>query len=187
MVNVTQPTFINLTIRNKTMKVFSEEQVRVIIGKAQLLDWDDNFHFDEDYLIENSESIHIDSDEELEAMAKDVVVYNDTKRGWYIEGLKCMRDKIFGKENKNHVPDVGEKVVILDFIISEINNELRTIESLEGSEIMGRKISLNFAKRITIQAKSMHEKEAFEIFKAGQDSMEEGGKVFYQWYKEKFR
>ena len=77
------------------MKVFSEEQVRTIIGKAQLLDWDDNFHFDEDYLIENSESIHI-SDEELEAMANDVVVYNDTKRGWFIEGLKCMRDKIFG-------------------------------------------------------------------------------------------
>jgi hypothetical protein len=169
MVNVTQPTFINLTIRNKTMKVFSEEQVRVIIGKAQLLDWDDNFHFDEDYLIANSESIHIDSDEELEAMAKDVVVYNDTKRGWYIEGLKCMRDKIFGKQNKNHIPDVGKKVSSIKFLIEQ--------KQKYGTIIMD---DLN-------KAKAIHEKQSFEIFKAGQDSMEEGGKGFDQWYKEKFR
>jgi len=153
------------------MKVFSEEQVRVIIGKAQLLDWDDNFHFDEYYLIENSESIHRHSDEELEEMAKDVVVYNDTKRGWFIEGLKCMRDKIFGKDNKNHIPDVVNKVSSVEWLFNKL--------LLDESQLIG-------IWRLLEQAKVMHEKESFEIFKAGQDSMEEGGKGFYQWYKEKF-
>jgi hypothetical protein len=32
------------------------------------------------------------------------------------------------------------------------------------------------------QAKEMEKVKAFEIFKAGQDSTEEGGKGFEQWY-----
>lgn len=36
------------------------------------------------------------------------------------------------------------------------------------------------------QAKAMHKKQSFETFKAGQDSMEEGGKGFDQWYQETF-
>ena len=34
------------------------------------------------------------------------------------------------------------------------------------------------------QAKEMEKSKAFEIFKAGQDSMEEGGKGFEQWYEQ---
>lgn len=37
-----------------------------------------------------------------------------------------------------------------------------------------------------IKAKAMQENEYFEVFKAGQESMEEGGKGFDQWYKETF-
>lgn len=40
--------------------------------------------------------IELPSDEEIEEMGKDVIIYNDTKRGWFIEGLKFMRDKIQG-------------------------------------------------------------------------------------------
>jgi hypothetical protein len=44
-------------------------------------------------------------------------------------------------------------------IIAEINNELQTLESLHGSEIMGRKIGLTFAKRIAEQAKAMEKEQ----------------------------
>jgi hypothetical protein len=36
------------------------------------------------------------------------------------------------------------------------------------------------------QAKEQEEKMYFEFFKAGQDSMEEGGKSYDQYYNEKF-
>jgi hypothetical protein len=36
------------------------------------------------------------------------------------------------------------------------------------------------------QAKEMDKSKAFEIFKAGQDSMEEGGKGFEQWYEQAY-
>ena len=35
-------------------------------------------------------------------------------------------------------------------------------------------------------AKQMGKEQAFQLFKAGQDSMEEGGKNFEQYYKETF-
>ena len=38
------------------------------------------------------------SDEEIVEMGKDFIIYNDTKRGWFIQGLKFMRDKIQGGE-----------------------------------------------------------------------------------------
>lgn len=36
-------------------------------------------------------------------------------------------------------------------------------------------------------ARAEEEKICFEFFKAGQDSMEEGGKSFDQYYKEKYK
>ncbi len=36
------------------------------------------------------------------------------------------------------------------------------------------------------QAKQMEKDQAFELFKAGQDSMEEDGKNFEQYYNERF-
>ena len=37
------------------------------------------------------------------------------------------------------------------------------------------------------QAKAMEREQSFEIFKAGQESMEEGGKGFDQYYNETFK
>lgn len=37
------------------------------------------------------------------------------------------------------------------------------------------------------QAKAMEKEQSFEIFKAGQESMEEGGQGFDQYYNENFR
>lgn len=37
------------------------------------------------------------------------------------------------------------------------------------------------------QAKQMEKEQSFEIFKAGQESMEEGGQGFDQYYNENFR
>jgi hypothetical protein len=55
---------------------------------------------DAKYIIERidevSDPIELPSDEEIENMGKDVIVYNDTKRGWFVEGLRFMRDKIQG-------------------------------------------------------------------------------------------
>ncbi len=46
------------------------------------------------------ENIQLPSDEDIYAMGKDVIIYNDTKRGWFIEGLKFMRDKIQGGKDE---------------------------------------------------------------------------------------
>jgi hypothetical protein len=55
---------------------------------------------DAKYIIERidevSDPIELPSDEEIQNMGKDVIVYNDTKRGWFVEGLRFMRDKIQG-------------------------------------------------------------------------------------------
>lgn len=52
-------------------------------------------------IIDLSESVKLPSDEEIAEMGKDVIIYNDTKRGWFVEGLKFMRDKIQGGNNEN--------------------------------------------------------------------------------------
>jgi hypothetical protein len=43
-------------------------------------------------------------------------------------------------------------------------------------------IHQDMINRFEQQAKEIENKKAFEIFNAGQDSMEEGGKGFEQWY-----
>ena len=52
-------------------------------------------------------------------------------------------------------------------------------------------IHLNFDQRLYLKhiynkAKEMEKLKAFEIFKAGQDSMEEGGKGFEQFYEQTY-
>jgi len=48
------------------------------------------------WIIEEIDEIIDALNNEEDEMAKDVIIYNDTKRGWVIEGLKFMRDKIKG-------------------------------------------------------------------------------------------
>ena len=43
------------------------------------------------------------------------------------------------------------------------------------------------AREAIQQAKEMEKEQSFEIFKAGQESMEEGGKGFDQYYNETFK
>jgi hypothetical protein len=63
------------------------------------------------------------------------------------------------------------------------NNKQSSIEWLE-QEL--KKIPFVNVLEVFEQAKAMHKKQSFETFKAGQDSMEEGGKGFDQWYQETF-
>jgi hypothetical protein len=63
-------------------------------------------------------------------------------------------------------------------------DNLLTISFLEN-----KITQLDFAvkkTRLLEQSKAMHEKQSFEIFKAGQDSMEDEGKGFDQYYHTRF-
>jgi len=80
------------------MKLYTEEQMDSVIllalGRHGI--YIPNKHYQD--LIDLLTPIELPSDEEIEEMGKDVIVYNDTKRGWFIEGLKFMRDKIGGNK-----------------------------------------------------------------------------------------
>ena len=74
-------------------KLYTEEQVKVMIDDAH--NGVDGYYD----IFKKHNPIEFPSDEEIDAMGKDVIIYNDTKRGWFIEGLKFMRDKIQGGNN----------------------------------------------------------------------------------------
>ena len=78
------------------MKLYTEEQVHsaMLLALSRRGIYIPNKHYQD--LIDLLTPIELPSDEEIEEMGKDVIVYNDTKRGWFIEGLKFMRDKIQG-------------------------------------------------------------------------------------------
>ena len=71
------------------MKLYTEQELRNFIDRNGCIVESD---LDEKQLT----PIELPSDEEIHEMGKDVIIYNDTKRGWFIEGLKFMRDKIQG-------------------------------------------------------------------------------------------
>ena len=74
----------------QTIKLYTQEQVKSMIDDAH--NGVDGYYD----ILKNHNPIEFPSDEEIEEMSKDVIIYNDTKRGWFIEGLKFMRDKIQG-------------------------------------------------------------------------------------------
>ena len=81
------------------MKLYTEEQVRKAINDGSLYSYingDFEFKNSEDDIINALIPIELPSDEEVQNMGKYVIVYNDTKRGWFVEGLRFMRDKIQG-------------------------------------------------------------------------------------------
>ena len=80
------------------MKLYTEEQITIAINEARSLeDWQDLiFTYNANEIIEKLTPIELPSDEEINEMGIDVIIYNDTKRGWFVEGLKFMRDKIQG-------------------------------------------------------------------------------------------
>lgn len=62
-------------------------------------------------------------------------------------------------------------------------NELRT--KMGYGNNLGRTAQIIFDV-ITYEAKAMEKEKAFEIFEAGQKSMEKGGKGFEQYYNETY-
>jgi hypothetical protein len=75
-----------------TIKLYTEEQMSIAINAAKANP--SQAHL----ILEQLTPIEIPSDEDIEEMGKDVIVYNDTKRGWFVEGLRFMRDKIGGNK-----------------------------------------------------------------------------------------
>jgi hypothetical protein len=78
------------------------------------------------------------------------------------------------------------------------NNKQQTAVELFAEQIRNYKTPLNMGgvyfvlihqdmiNRFEQQAKEIENAKAFEIFKAGQNSMEEGGKGFEQYYNETY-
>lgn len=87
-----------------------------------------------------------------------------------------MKDK-----NQNHIVEPNKKVSSVDYLISQLQ------KSKDWQRVLNE-VSQMSSVTIDIigQSKAMHKKQSFETFKAGQDSMEEGGKGFDQWYQETF-
>lgn len=102
-----------------------------------------------------------------------------------IVGINTIQTKPF--DNQKITKMSNKKQSSVDVIISEINNELKIIESLESSEIMGRKIGLCFAKRIAEQTKSMHEMHIRFAFNEGKMTVfNKTGKSSEEYYNETF-
>jgi hypothetical protein len=75
------------------MKLYTEKEVVNATTKVFL----EAITFEDvNEVVRNLTPIELPSDEEIQNMGKDVIVYNDTKRGWFVEGLRFMRDKIQG-------------------------------------------------------------------------------------------
>jgi len=91
-------------------KLYTEEQVRIMLGKARLLNMDDTEMFTDDYLIEQQTPIQLPTDEEIEGFAKDKInLSNDCfgqydftsgKQDGFIDGAIWMRDKIKGGQGE---------------------------------------------------------------------------------------
>jgi hypothetical protein len=75
------------------IKLYTEEDIAkaVMFGR-----WGGTMKEDYEEFLNKLTPIELPSDEEIQNMGKDVIVYNDTKRGWFVEGLRFMRDKIQG-------------------------------------------------------------------------------------------
>ena len=76
----------------QSMKLYTREQMIEAFNYGQNLKGFDSLGD----MIDSLDAIELPSDEEIDEMGKDVIVYNDTKRGWFVEWLKYMRDKIKG-------------------------------------------------------------------------------------------
>ena len=89
-------------------KLYTEEQVRIMLGKARLLNVDDAEMFTDDYLIEQQTPIELPTDEDVYELAKEQYPISMEKfgnemmdgniyfRSIFIQGAEWMRDKIKG-------------------------------------------------------------------------------------------
>ena len=79
------------------VKLYTEEQVRKMLEVCIDSDLYEHILTFED-ILKTQNHIELPSDDEINEMGVDVIIYNDTKRGWFVEGLKFMRNKIQGGE-----------------------------------------------------------------------------------------
>lgn len=59
------------------------------------------------------------------------------------------------------------KQTAVEWLVNEIDNELKVIDNLYGKEIIGRKIAFAFVKRILIKAKEIEDKQLNQAFQEG--------------------
>lgn len=78
-------------------------------------------------------------------------------------------------QQTDHVPDVRKKGVTAVELLEAQLMELISFNTAEMRELYRNKFK---------QAKEMEKEQSLEFFTAGQDSMEEGGKSFDQYYNE---
>ena len=85
------------------MKIYTEEKLRAsMLSMITYIKMYDESVIDKivESHIKALGGVKLPSDEEIEEMGKDVIVYNDTKRGWFVEGLRFMRNKIGGNNEQ---------------------------------------------------------------------------------------
>lgn len=83
-------------------KLFTEEQVRIMISDARFIDYEDQPLYTDDYLIEQQITIELPTDEEIDVYAKSTGYYGHCTyeyREGIEQGAKWMRDKINGVDN----------------------------------------------------------------------------------------
>ena len=78
-------------------KLFTEEQVRIMISEARFIDYDDQPLYTDDYLIEQQIAIELPTDEEIYELAEKILAVDYLS---FTEGAKWMRDKIKGGQDE---------------------------------------------------------------------------------------
>jgi hypothetical protein len=78
-------------------KLFTEEQVRIMISEARFIDYEDQHLYTDDYLIEQQIAIELPTDEEIYELAEKILAVDYLS---FTEGAKWMRDKIKGGQDE---------------------------------------------------------------------------------------
>lgn len=84
-------------------KLYTEDQVRIMLSKARFQDYNDEDLYTADYLIEEQTPIELPTDEEIEKSNPyrlGAGNYDTLAQGKWQEGAKWMRDKIKGGDNE---------------------------------------------------------------------------------------
>jgi hypothetical protein len=102
------------------------------------------------------------------------------KNKWRIENREQLR-----KERKEKLKELMEKDKQKTAVEWQFEQLFNSFEKFNNGEYTFDEY-LKSNLEIREQAKEMENSNAFEIFKAGQNSMEEGGKGFEQYYNETY-
>lgn len=82
-------------------KLYTEEQVRIMLGKARLLNMDDTEMFTDDYLIEQQTPIQLPTDDEILYKSQGVFVHTvDMYEEGFIDGAEWVVNKIKGGQGE---------------------------------------------------------------------------------------